>query len=222
MTLSEYTQLKDAIVFYVNTSEKHDEVLSALKTLFEVDINSVRRFESINSIGQLLQVLEIRDVLSEDNVVSLKVIARKLSNGNNILRRITEYEQYHVPRDVANYYASKTSSKRETVQETFINSNPLGGNMSDRKRQRIFETLNDEIGTHWKNLGRFLSIQEGVLDEIEAQNIPLRAKITKLMDRYIETKADPQRWFFALCDALEKARRKDLAKSLQEIMMMNI
>ncbi|KAJ0179868.1 hypothetical protein K1T71_004459 [Dendrolimus kikuchii] len=221
MTLSEYSQLKDEIILNVNTSEKHNELLTVLKELFREDINSVRRYERINTIGQLLQVLEIRDVLSEDNVSPLKVIARKLPSGN-ILSRITEYEEFHVPRDVMNYYASKTSSKRETAQETFINSNPLGGNMSDRKRQRIFDTLNEEIGTHWRDLGRFLNMKESFIDEIECQNIPLRAKVTQLMERYIETKADPQRWFFVLCEALEQARRKDLAKTLQEIMVMNI
>lgn len=118
--------------------------------------------------------------------------------------------------------ASKTSSKKESAQETFINSNPLGGTMSERKRQRIFDTLNEEIGSHWRDLGRFLDMKEGFIDEIESQNIPLRAKVTKLIEKYIEAKADPQKWFFALCEALELARRKDIAKSLQEIMSMNI
>lgn len=107
MTISEYSQLKDEIILQVNINERHNELLTILKELFREDINSVRRYERVNTISQLLQVLEIRDVLSEDNVGPLKVIARKLANGNHILSRINEYEEFHIPRDSINYYGEK-------------------------------------------------------------------------------------------------------------------
>lgn len=104
MTLSEYSQLKQYIVFSVGTNERHSQILSSLKELFRDNINSVRRFEQINSIGQLLKVLEIRDLLSEDNVEPLKTIALQVTNSKDVLKKITDYENFHVPRESGNYY----------------------------------------------------------------------------------------------------------------------
>ena len=104
MTLSEYSQLKQYIVFSVGTNERHSEILSSMKEFFRDTINSVRRLEQINSIGQLLKVLEVRDVLSEENVDCLKNIALKLPNSKDVLDRIKDYESNHLPRECGNYY----------------------------------------------------------------------------------------------------------------------
>lgn len=104
MTLSEYTQLKQQLVFSVGTNERHSQLLSTLKELFRDDINSPRRYEKIMTIGQLLRVLEIRDVLSENNVSPLKEIARRIPNSNELMQRINEYELNHAPAELVNFY----------------------------------------------------------------------------------------------------------------------
>lgn len=104
MTLSEYAQLKQYIIFSVGTNERHSEIISSMKEFFRDSINSVRKFEQINNINQLLKILEIRDVLSEDNVECLKNIAMKLPNSNDVLKKIADYEKEHVPREYTNYY----------------------------------------------------------------------------------------------------------------------
>lgn len=104
MTLSDYTQLKQCIILAVVHAERHNEVLSSIKELFSTGINSVRRFEQIKTIRQLLSVLEIRDILSEDNVESLKKIALKLPNSEELLNKISYYEKNHMPREYGNYY----------------------------------------------------------------------------------------------------------------------
>lgn len=103
MTLSEFTQLKNGVVRTVVTSDRHSNLLHSLKELFREDINSVRRFEKICTIGQLLNVLELRGVLSEDNVEPLKHIARKI-NSNELLVKVNQYEDSHVPREHGNFY----------------------------------------------------------------------------------------------------------------------
>ncbi|XP_026739624.1 fas-associated death domain protein-like [Trichoplusia ni] len=223
MTLSEYSQLKQYIVFSVGTNERHSMILSSLKELFREAINSVRRFEQINTIGQLLKVLEIRDLLSEDNVECLKSIALKLPNPKEVIQKITDYEHSHVPRVYGNYYETSSQNiKREPpIEESFLTSCPVTNTLSKRKKQRIFETIIEEIGSFWRDLGRNLKIRESKIDEIDFQNTTLAVKAKALMDAF-ESRADPQRWFFVLCDALEKCRRKDLARSIQDIMAMNI
>ncbi|CAG4937769.1 unnamed protein product [Colias eurytheme] len=220
MTLSEYSKLKQQVVYNVGTCEKHDRILNQIKNLYKDDIDSSRRFEQINTIGQLLRILEIREVLSEDNISPLKEIAW-LIQSNDLLKSISEYELSHVPRTYMNYYA--TTNHNVSKSES-IDSIPKGhpyGNISARKKARINETIVEEIGTYWRDLARNLKIQEKRIDEIDIRNNTLAEKAIELLKIY-EHKADPQRGFYALCNALEKARRKDLSKTLQEIMVMNI
>lgn len=110
--------------------------------------------------------------------------------------------------------------KKKESEDSYISTSPLS-NMSERKKQRIFDTITQEIGSFWRDLARNLQIREWVIDEIDFQNQTLHVKATKLLKEY-DSKADPQRWFFILCEALEKSRRKDLVRSIQNIMAMNI
>lgn len=104
MTLSEYMRLKHDIKYDVGSSERNKDLLVTLKNLFRKDINSPRRFEQITTIGELLEVLETRDSLSEDNVKPLGVIAQRLPNNTALLEKIADYEARHVPRKYVNYY----------------------------------------------------------------------------------------------------------------------
>lgn len=106
MTLPKFSQLKNEVVRLVSTvvnSDSHSDLLHSLKELFREDINSVRRFEKIRYIGQLLNVLELRGLLSEDHVEPLKNIARKI-NSSELLLKVNQYEECHVPREHGNYY----------------------------------------------------------------------------------------------------------------------
>ncbi|XP_013141311.1 PREDICTED: fas-associated death domain protein isoform X2 [Papilio polytes] len=222
MTLTNYSHLKQQIILSAGQSDKHSQILGVLKEYYKDEIDSPRRYENINTIGELMRVLEIRDILSEDNVMPLKEVASRLSNNRELLRKIDIYESTHVQRGFINQYVDQqhnhSTPKNETIET--INSNPLG-NMSKRKKERILETITEEIGIFWRDLARNLKIRECVIDEIDLNNRNLSIKAEKLLEAY-EHKADPQRWFFVLCEALEKARRKDISRSLQDIMSMNI
>lgn len=222
MTLSDYRQIKRFIVHAVGETEKHSELISTLKEMFKDEINSVRRFEQINTIGKLLSVLEIRDILSEDNVECLKSIVLKLLNSKELIKKIIEYEDCHIHREYVNYYVREQNQIDK--EQSFISGStaPLTRNISERKKQRIFQTIIEEIGSFWRDLGRNLQIRECDIDNIDLQTKSVTDKASKIMNIYEYKKADPDRWFFVLCDALEKTRRKDLAKSIQEIMTMNI
>lgn len=107
MTLSDFSQLKHQVVRTVVTSDSHSDILHSLKELFREDINSIRRFEKICTIGQLLNILELRGLLSEDNVEPLKNIARKI-NSSELLVKVNKYEDSHVPREYENHYGELT------------------------------------------------------------------------------------------------------------------
>lgn len=119
------------------------------------------------------------------------------------------------------YVTAPASQSHKTEPEnSFITSSPFGS-LSKRKKQRIFDIIITEIGSFWRDLARNLKIRERDIDDIDFQNKTLDAKASKLMEKY-EAIADPQRWFFLLSDALERTRRKDLVRSIQDIMAMNI
>ncbi|XP_023953956.1 uncharacterized protein LOC112057681 [Bicyclus anynana] len=219
MTKSEYTQLKEEVINNLGKSENHRHLLHKLKVYYKDDIDSERRFEQINTIGKLLKILEIRDVLSEDNIGPLKEIARNLNN-NDLLRRISEYEMNHVQREFINYYALENSSPvtfKDTKQTSVNNqfSIPLD------KTQRMKDIIVEEIGQYWRALARNLKIREITIEDIDSKHQKLNEKAKEMLDMYFE-RCDKQRWYNALCEALEKSRRKDLSRSIQEVMVMNL
>lgn len=82
-------------------------------------------------------------------------------------------------------------------------------------------TVAEEIGSFWKDLARTLKIREYVIDEIDHNHRTLATKALKTMEKY-DAMADKQKWFFVLCESLDKIHRKDLAITVQEIMMMSM
>lgn len=90
MTLSEYSDIKKQIVIGAS-GDKHQKLVSRLKKLYKDEINSPRRYEQITTIGQLIDVLELRDVISDENVALLRNIASTIKN-EQLVTRIQEYE----------------------------------------------------------------------------------------------------------------------------------
>ncbi|CAK1553691.1 unnamed protein product [Leptosia nina] len=220
MTLLEYNQLKRQVIYNFGLNDNNNNLLGQLKEFYRTEIDSNRRFDEINTIGQLINILELRNTLSEDNISPLKEIAQRLNN-NEIIRLICDYEKSHLPKGSFNYYATEQNI---ATSKEFIDPLPTGhpyGNITHRKKARIIEKIVEEIGTNWRDLARNLRIQEGQIDEIDKTKETLAEKATELLKLY-ERKADPQRGFYYLCNALENARRRDLSRSLQKIIVMNI
>ncbi|CAH0407777.1 unnamed protein product [Chilo suppressalis] len=221
-----YSVLIEQVIKSFGESERHSESLSVLKELFRNDINSPRKYEKITSIGQLLRILEVRDVLSENNIQPLKVIALELSN-NRLLGRIQEYEQSHVPVQCMNYYGqlaaagenNLNSPQRQPLQSVSSNLNTA---MSEQKIKRIKQALVEDIGTFWKDLARSLNIKESKIEEINDDYNKVTMKAKCVLEFYLENKADPQTWFYDICEALEYCKRKDLSKKLKRISVMNL
>lgn len=82
-------------------------------------------------------------------------------------------------------------------------------------------TVVEEIGSFWRDLARSLKIRECKIDAIDDNHRTLATKALKMMEQF-EERADQKKWFYVLCNALNTIHRKDVANSLQEIMMMNI
>lgn len=192
-------------------------MLDTLKVLFKNKIDSPRRFELITTITQLINVLEIRDVLSEENVVVLKDIARQLPNRVELLSKINLYEEY------CSGLKDNIENCGVLEQNTTCSTKPitLHSTTSIRKLNRIKDTIINEIGSFWRDLARNLCIRECDIVDIEFLGNTTAERAELILDKYSEI-SDPEKWFVDLCLALEKARRKDLARSIQKIMIMKI
>ncbi|KAI5633809.1 death domain-containing protein [Phthorimaea operculella] len=191
--------------------------------MFRGEINSLRRLEKITTINQLLVVLELRDALSEDNVTPLKQIAQLLYN-DELVARISQYESTHVPKELRNHYVPQQlqAPQHAPAPAPAIQSiNPFG-QISPRKGQRILEKVTEEIGKNWMDLGRNLRLREKTINDVEKKYRSFQSKATELLNIYFKKEANPDRWFFDLCEALDKTRRHDLTKSISEILTMNI
>ncbi|XP_047985813.1 fas-associated death domain protein isoform X1 [Leguminivora glycinivorella] len=219
-----YSKLKDLITLKVSMSDMHSQILHAMKGLYQNDINSARRYEQITTIGQLLKVLEVRDVLSEENILPLQVLAQRLPDNMEIMNSISCYEQSRGPKQNINQYAVEhihESAQRKPLPPKQYEDNAFSDGLCEKKRERITETIVEEIGSYWRNLARYLGIQEWRIDEIQCNGKPIEEKAAEIMEMY-KKRADRKKWFFDLLDALEKARRKELSRKIRDIATMNI
>lgn len=89
--------------------------------------------------------------------------------------------------------------------------------------QKVNTLIRTEIGSKWKEFARALSVQEGLIDKLESQ---YRGNIYDMVQevlKYEEEKYLPNMdlWQSRLKNALEEARRKDLSKKIDDIMIFN-
>lgn len=93
--------------------------------------------------------------------------------------------------------------------------------MSIHKKQRIIDTIIEDIGVNWRDLARGLNIKEKVIDDLNENHKEISQKARCILDIY-NKKADDNNWFFDLCDAIETCRRRELVRKLKKIIVMNI
>ncbi|GBP04360.1 Fas-associated death domain protein [Eumeta japonica] len=183
-----------------------------LKEFYKDQINSPRRLEKIKSIEDLLHVLEIRDVLSEDDVSVLVEIASRLPNKfGELKKKIDDFKISRSQREQTSFNSTNDVSHQFQQQTRVIQVETLNfaWSVSDKKLERMNETIIDEIGKFWKDLARNLKVREHLIDEIDKKFNSTEEKARVVLEHY-KSKADPQRWFFNLCEGLERSRRRDL------------
>lgn len=73
-----YNQLVQQFIHLLEADWNAKEML--LKSAFETMINSRRRLETTHSLQDLIQVLEKRDEIKEDNIEALNIVATVCGN----------------------------------------------------------------------------------------------------------------------------------------------
>lgn len=116
-----------------------------------------------------------------------------------------------------------STTQRPVEQQTSFTNHPSNPNtgMSIHKKQRIIDTIIEDIGVNWRDLARGLNIKEKVIDDLNENHKEISQKAKCILDIY-NKKADDNNWFFDLCDAIETCRRRELVRKLKKIIVMNI
>lgn len=105
-------------------------------------------------------------------------------------------------------------------QTRHLNTNECQATQIDeQRRQNVYRLIADEIGKKWRELGRELNVAEGHLDAIdirhrESMSDKVHAVLAKFEERV--RKRDQYR---VLLEGLEKVRRKDLVRDVQDLLL---
>lgn len=218
------------------------EQLNELKDSFEDEINSIRLLSHIQNLSDLIDALERRDVINEDNIEALIKIAEivsdyrlidKLKNYQYLSRKQTkqtyknEYAMHRLREEMEEHmrigssYYQKPVEVNEYIPTKSVQNNPFNTDkFSGATKSYIYKLISSEIGRNWRHFGRELKIKQGELDELDL-NYPrdLKTRVIKMLELFEEPdREDPKEHVMMICNALEECRRKDLSKKIQEIL----
>lgn len=89
------------------------------------------------------------------------------------------------------------------------------GQFSEPAKKYLYDLIATDTGRSWRDLGRELGIRDGEMDEIEDATKSIKQRVLKMLYLF-ENRQDNKKTVFLLCEALEKARRKDLSRKIVE------
>lgn len=179
------------------------DTLKRVISTYEDQIKSRRRCEAIETINDLIKLLERRGVLSETAQEPLLNIAQLLTN---------------VP--TAPVSPVCTSERCLPEQQPPQNDEqPDGICPSQNRYYPIYKMIAVNIGRAWKELARNLDVREGTIDSLEQQYKTIEERVYKVLQ---EHRSQPhycdKSYISSLLDGLSKARRNDLRKMVTTLL----
>lgn len=226
------------------------DLVAEFKSMFLNDINSPRRYECIRTMTDLIDCLERRDVINEQNVEPLRILglkrlddaiesyippqkdaegtnqyhymnaANELSNKLTINGRSPPSPYSNISYDNIRRSAPLETASLTTPSPGLNNSNIYPCVLAEDKRKAIYKMLSQYLGTHWRMFGRELGLREGTMDEIELQYPrDLTTRVYKVLKIFEQDDCnDPKKHLRMIKDALERSRRKDLRRKIDDIL----
>lgn len=219
---SAYTELRDKVV---ESAEEHlsQERLKCFISTFQPVINSKRRSSYINNFNDLITVLEKRGYVGEANVEPFGKIVNLLPDAP-IFQEIYNYQCYMASNRLGGPYVSHVStapplsSQNNSAGSRTSRSSGAVSSSSSVLPEAALDCVCRDIGTHWKDLARNLSMREGDIDEIE-EKYPgkLKERAYECMRRFIKD-TDPYKVQQKLLYALDRCGRRDVKEEVEEIL----
>ncbi|XP_063985104.1 fas-associated death domain protein isoform X3 [Diachasmimorpha longicaudata] len=239
--LSRQSKFTELIQYFVEISAPHvtGEVLEMIKEYYSGVIDSKRDRARVKDIAGLLRILEKRDVLRYDSIEPLKQIAIQCIRDTILIQRLDCYEaeiKNERPLLPINHYkysvwgSSQGSSSQSHAVNFYPNETPLpvfpytalspptSGRPISAVQEQVFQRLSENLGKYWRDVARFLNVKEYEIDAID-EKTHLSPKERAYEALLIFISRCNYNWKVKIQQALEKARRKDLAEMINEIML---
>lgn len=219
--------------------KRNEQLISPLVSLFSPKV-SVRRRESIEDINGLFDTLDRLNLGSVHNLWAFMAIADFLKDPE-LVKLIADVGQLEIPDGDhcfigRNLYAYRRTHKTVQIASSNVKtiddeppecSQPAASRIAPPVyplqivQTRTFDLLACEIGKRWRELGRHLGFHEADLDEFEDRHTHnLRERIYAMLQEYARghnsNRIDSM--ISGICTALEKCRRVDLRKRVQQFM----
>lgn len=216
-----------------------DQTLNDLKVLFKSDINSNRRYYSIQTLNDLIQILEKRDVINVHNYDALLKIYGVLNLHNDTLntghisdinRNISDtlYLNPNTSNIIQNPNNSNASAfnfnlnSSQLINQASVCKNKCCQSMGcfryeeNTCTKEAYQLICEEIGSKWKDLARALDIREADIDDLERCS-RIYDRTMKVLLKHEKISRNKFEWACNLKNALQKARRGDLRIKIEKI-----
>ncbi|XP_035791249.1 uncharacterized protein LOC118466279 [Anopheles albimanus] len=221
------------------------ERLAQCKELVRDPVYSPRKLTRIQRFGDLLRLLEQRNLLSMIKPEELERFEETLDSQGLFtdLKRYRQTLESHRATVERHYLEDLRHRDRRTLLEKEVERVKLecGGGTEEsskrttdppkapssskrapvftEKRDELYTLLQDEIGRDWRTLARALNLTSTDIDELES-SYRLRERILAVVERAEQTQgADSLEMFLDnLRSALAKCRRNDLVKKMDKML----
>lgn len=201
------TNYKDIIRLLCKTDISQDK-LENIKMQYQREIDSPRRFEWIQSLEQLLQVLERRGAVSYNKITKLYEIAEKVGPNNRIGSLLN--------------LQSKLLSKQRPPPTQFLFDMSLLSDSVPTLPESVIDCISTNIKNSWQQFARALYIiREETIDRIDESSSDKEEKTRQVLQAYLlESKlqrlGNP---YNVLLSSLEKIRRRDVKEKVEDLLM---
>ncbi|CAH1401850.1 unnamed protein product [Nezara viridula] len=186
------------------------EKLELIKSKFKDNINSLRRYENIDDMKELLKILEKRCVIGHDNIVKLYDIVETVDDASKqkIGKHLTNQSFWlsKIPSTPINLAFCQDTQMCSTIPEFSLSV-------------EVTDYISSNIKRYWQNFARALQIiQEKEIDRIEEFD---GNKTKKCLEIFVH-EANFQRLsnpYGTLLNALEVIKRRDIKEHVESLLM---
>lgn len=193
---------------------------------------SVRRLSSIQDINGLFDTLNRLNLGSIHNLWAFVQIADFLQD-QELANLIADVGQLDIPEgDLCcigrNLYAYRRTHRPPAAPSTgkTLEESPPARPAPTTTRETncnqsnlfpVFDLLSRELGRQWRDLGRSLGFLEADLDQFEeSHSKDLKGRVHAMLQEFCKEYVNEQEMLDDICQALDKCRRLDLRKRIQQ------
>nr|BBE08139.1 fas-associated death domain protein [Plautia stali] len=185
--------------------------LELIKSKFKDNINSPRRYENINTMEELLKILEKRCVIGFDNIVKLY----------DIVETLDDVSKQKIGKNLNNQSLLLSRIPKAPINLAFCQDKQMCSSIPEFSLPvEVTDYISSSIKRYWQNFARALQIiHEKEIDLIEEYN---GDRTKKCLEIFVH-EANCQRLsnpYGTLLNALEMIKRRDVKEHVENLLLL--